>query len=188
MAAPGYFANDRLYWGLRVPGFRVPVAEILGQPGRYRELQVAEPLEGVRNALVRLTTEPIEARLRAEAVVEGVLVTGPVAGEIAADCARCLKEVPGRIELDVCELFVAPGHDAPDEEETYEVEGLEIDLEPMLRDAVALALPLNPVCKQDCKGLCATCGRDLNEGPCSCSEEEIDPRWAALSELRDRLA
>jgi uncharacterized protein len=92
------------------------------------------------------------------------------------------------VTVDVCELFVAPGHEAPAEEEVYRVEGLEIDLEPMLRDALTLALPLNPICRSDCKGLCAHCGKNLNEGPCDCTDDDIDPRWAALSELRDRLA
>lgn len=171
----------------RVQGFKVSVAEILGHPGHYRDLSVNERLSDVANPLVALTDAPLRGDLRAEAVVEGILVTGPLSGEMAGSCARCLKKVAGGISVELCELFVAPGHEVPGEEEAYEVHGFEIDLEPMLRDAVVLALPLKPVCKVDCKGLCARCGKDLNEGPCSCSDEEMDPRWAALSELRDRL-
>lgn len=172
-----------------MPGFRFSVAEILGQPGHYRDIEVSEHLGDVRNALVSLTDDPIAAHLRAEAVVEGVLVTGTIEGTVAARCARCLTDIPtDGISVEACELFVAPGHELPEEEEAYEVEGFDIDLEPMVRDLVALSMPLNPVCKQDCKGLCATCGKDLNEGPCSCVQDETDPRWAALSELRDKLA
>jgi uncharacterized protein len=57
----------------------------------------------------------------------------------------------------------------------------------MLRDAVTLALPLRPLCREDCKGLCARCGNDLNAGPCDCGGDDIDPRWEALAALRERL-
>jgi uncharacterized protein len=168
--------------------FKVSVAEILGHPGQFRDLTIEAPLSDVRNALGRLTDEPVKGRLRAESVVEGILVTGRVQAQAGFDCARCLKPVPATLEVELCELYTAPGHEAPPEEESYRVEGLEIDLEPMLRDAVALAMPLKPVCSEDCKGICATCGKDLNTGGCGCSEEELDPRWAALSDLRDKLA
>lgn len=168
--------------------FRISVAEILGKPGTYRDVVVSEPLPEVGNALSRLTDDPIEARLRAESVVEGVLVTGPVDVQAEFDCARCLTKITDELSVDVCELYVGPGHEAPPEEDPYRVDGLELDLEPMLRDAVTLALPLRPVCREDCQGICARCGQDLNEGPCDCKEDEVDPRWAALTELRDKLA
>lgn len=168
--------------------FKVSVAEMLGQPGEYRDIALEASLSEVRNALGELTGEPVRGKLRAESVVEGILVTGRVQAQAKFDCARCLKPVPASLEVEVCELFTAPGHEGPPDEESYRIEGLELDLEPMVRDAVALAMPLNPVCSEDCKGLCATCGKDLNAGECGCFEEELDPRWAALSDLRDKLA
>ncbi len=169
-------------------GFKVSVAEILGHPGRYRDVSVRGPLAGVETALARLDDEPLEAGLRLESVVEGVLVTGRVKASARFECARCLKPLEGAVALDVCELFLAPGSETAVEEDAYRVTGLELNLEPMLRDAVTLALPLKPVCDEHCKGLCATCGKDLNAGVCECVDEDIDPRWAALSELRDKLA
>ena len=127
------------------------------------------------------------ADLRIESVVEGVLVTGPVEGHAELECARCLRPFSSRMAVRVCELFVTPAHDAAAEDDVYRVTGTEIDLEPMLRDAVALALPLNPVCRSDCKGLCARCGKDLNEGACDCKDDDIDPRWAELATLRAQL-
>jgi uncharacterized protein len=115
------------------------------------------------------------------------LVTGAVIGRVQLTCARCLKDFHADISTDLCELFLAPGHEAPAEEETYAVQGLEIDIEPMLRDALTLELPLNPVCERDCKGMCSRCGQDLNAGDCSCVEDDVDPRWAGLSALRDKL-
>ena len=107
-------------------------------------------------------------------------------GDATLKCARCLTEFRGPVALDLCELYTTPGHELPDDE-AYRVQGSEIDLEPMLRDALVLALPLNPVCREACRGLCARCGRDLNDGDCDCEESEIDPRWADLAALREKL-
>ena len=165
----------------------ISVAEILGQPGAYRDIHLVKPLPGVRTALARVQND-LDAQLRAESVVEGILVTGDVKGAAVLQCARCLKQLPSGVEVEVCELYYGPGHTPPEDEDAYSVKGVEIDLEPMLRDAVALALPLNPLCAADCKGMCSRCGQDLNRKDCDCTEEEGDPRWAALDALRDRLA
>ncbi len=164
----------------------VPVADILGRPGEYRDLDLEATLTGVGNALVRLEERPLRARLRAESVVEGILVSGRVEGATTTTCARCLRETPGRVRLELCELHLTPDRPAA-EEDAYRLAGTDIELEPMLRDAVALALPLAPLCRDDCPGLCATCGRDLNFGACGCREDDVDPRWAALAGLRARL-
>lgn len=167
---------------------KVSVAEILGQPGAYRDLKVEHQIREIRTALARLSEgDPVRAELRAESVVEGILVTGRASGQGHFQCARCLKPLDAEVDVEVCELYVTPGHEAAPEEEVYEVHGSEIDLEPMLRDALTLSLPLNPVCRIDCEGLCSSCGKNLNQGPCECVEDEIDPRWAALSELREKL-
>lgn len=165
---------------------RTSVAELLGQPGRYRDISISAPLGDVRTALARLDDAPVSGSLRAESVVEGILVTGTAGGHVAAQCARCLTDLGAEIDVELCELFAAPGAEQTDEE-FYRVTGTDIDLEPMLRDALALALPLNPLCRRDCKGLCPRCGADLNAGMCSCTEDTSDPRWAPLDELRARL-
>ena len=165
---------------------KVSVAEILGRPGTFRDIRVEDPLEGIETALARLD-KGVLASLRLESVVEGVLATGEVEGGATFVCARCLKEMPADVTVDITELFYAPGH-GEGEEDAYRVVGTDIDLEPAVRDAVTLALPLNPVCKEDCKGLCATCGKDLNFEGCVCRADDVDPRWAALDALRERLA
>jgi DUF177 domain-containing protein len=169
-----------------VQRFSVPVAELLGQPGAYRDLSIRAPLEGVAVDLARLGETPIEAELRAQSVVEGILVTGRVAGASELRCARCLKQFSSSLDLEVCELFAAPGHEGVSED-AYAVAGTEMDLEPMLRDVIALALPLHPVCTEECKGMCAQCGTDLNTGTCECTEDDTDPRWAPLDALRAKL-
>lgn len=162
------------------------VADIVGRPGQYRDLSIWAPLPGVGNALARLGRNPAEASLRLESVVEGILATGYVRSDGVFECARCLDEVEGRVSAEICELFVTAEHVAA-REDAYPLSGVELDLEPMLRDALALALPLRPLCRADCPGLCAQCGRRLDGSACDCAQEDMDPRWAALSALRDRL-
>jgi uncharacterized protein len=164
------------------------VADLLGRPGEYRDFSVAPVLSGVGTPLARLQDRPIRGELRAESVVEGILVTGPVSGALDLSCARCLKPFDGDVSLDLLELFVVPGHEGSEDEDAYRVTGKEIHLEPMLRDAIALALPLNPLCREDCAGLCAQCGRDLNEGACDCVADDVDPRWAELASIKDKLS
>jgi uncharacterized protein len=164
----------------------VSVADILGRPGVGRDLHLEAALPGVGNALVQVEESPVRASLHADSVVEGVLVTGEVEASASVACARCLAEHRQKVVFELCELFVTPARQLP-AEEAYRLTGTDMDLEPMLRDAVALALPLRPLCRADCRGLCPTCGRDLNRGPCECQDERPDPRWAALSGLRERL-
>ena len=81
------------------------------------------------------------------------------------------------------------GHHPPaadeEDEETYPLRGELLDLQPLIRDALLLELPLAPLCSEDCQGLCPTCGADLNDGPCDCDHAPSDPRWAALDLLKD---
>jgi uncharacterized protein len=172
----------------RVQDLTYSVADLLGRPGEYREFSVAPVLSGVGTALARLSEKPIRADLRAESVVEGILVTGPLAGALDLKCARCLRGFEGDLTLDLLELFVLPGQERPKDEDAYSISGKEIRLEPMLRDAVTLALPLNPLCREDCAGLCAQCGRDLNDGACDCRTDDVDPRWADLASIKDKLS
>jgi uncharacterized protein len=164
----------------------VSVADVLDRPGEYRDLNLHGHLVGVRNALVELEG-PVEARLRLESVVEGVLVSGAVEAPMVFECARCLARRASKVALELCELFVGRGRASSGDADGYCLNGTEMDLEPMLTDAVALALPLQPLCRAECLGLCASCGADLNLGACSCADDVVDPRWAALSVVRERL-
>ena len=126
--------------------------------------------------------------LRLEAVMEGVLVSGLVTGLATGECGRCLDAVSVPVEVDLVELYTYPGHEVPgDEEDIGQLVGDFIDLEPRLRDAVVLALPLRPVCSEDCPGLCATCGARLADEPPGHTHEQLDPRWSALQGLQPVL-
>ena len=125
---------------------------------------------------------PVELDLRLESVIEGVLVTGTATVELRGECVRCLGEVSEQLEVDVQELFVHPESDAT-EEEASRLEGDLLDLEPLLRDGVVLDLPFQPLCREDCQGLCVECGANLNDDPQHSHEAAVDPRWEKLRRL-----
>jgi uncharacterized protein len=135
---------------------------------------------------------PLELDIRLEAVVEGVLVSGSARARLAGECVRCLEPVSSRVDVAFQELYVYPedpahGHgprtaNAEDEDGTARLVGDLLDLEPVLRDAVVLALPFQPVCRDDCPGLCSECGARLADDP-DHQHASIDPRWAALQGL-----
>ncbi|MGH3319466.1 MAG: YceD family protein [Streptosporangiaceae bacterium] len=125
----------------------------------------------------------VELGLRLESVMEGVLVSGTARVPLAGECARCLDPVVSSLEVEFQELYAYEGAAAVEEDE-HRVEGDLLDLEPALRDAVVLALPLSPLCRDDCPGLCSECGvRLADAGPDHVHEEAVDPRWAGLRDL-----
>ena len=116
-----------------------------------------------------------------ESIPKGVVVSGEVTSPWVGECRRCAIEITGTVAVRVRERYLEGV--GPEDEEAYGFEGDLIDLGPMVRDAVVLELPLAPLCREDCKGLCVECGADRNEGECGC-EAPIDPRWASLEALR----
>lgn len=128
----------------------------------------------------------IELDLRFESVVEGVLVSGTARTTYAGECARCLEPISTPVvEVGLQELFAHPGPDVGEDESL--LEGDLLDLEPVLRDAVLLELPPSPVCREDCPGLCATCGVRLDEAGPDHRHDSADPRWAELAGLYERM-
>lgn len=122
----------------------------------------------------------VEADVVLESVVGGVAVVGTVRAPWIGTCRRCLEPAGGTLQVAVREHFTEDG----DGEETYPLHDGEVDLEPMVRDAVLLELPQAPLCRSECLGLCPTCGVNRNEELCQC-ETQRDERWAALDVLRE---
>jgi uncharacterized protein len=142
----------------------------------------------------------VELRVRFEAVTEGVLVTGSATAPIVGECARCLAPLTSTVTAKFTELYLYPDtrprreaerrqQEEPGEfedEERY-LDGDLLDLEPVLRDAVVLALPMSPRCRPDCPGLCVECGIPLAEaGPDHRHQDAPDPRWAGLTKLNPK--
>lgn len=118
---------------------------------------------------------------------QGILVQGVLLVQTPVECMRCLAPFDLLYEVELEELFVtgAYAHTLGSDSEMPPIisEGGFIDLAPILREEGILSIPMQVVCALDCKGLCPTCGQDLNQGTCDCSTESIDPRWASLRAL-----
>ncbi|WP_072687532.1 YceD family protein [Rhodococcus marinonascens] len=126
----------------------------------------------------------IDLDLRLEAVSEGVLVTGSLRADTVGECSRCLEPFSDSVELTLTELFAYPDsatEETTEEGEVYHVVDDEIDLEPVVIDAVGLALPLRPLCSDDCQGLCPECGVRLAIAESGHGHDILDPRWAGLA-------
>lgn len=160
--------------------FVVHVAKLRRTPGtRWHEV-----LSGVIDDLASSGCavpegSEVDADLVLESVVGGVSVAGSVTAPWVGECRRCLAPASGVVAVRVLEHFTEGG----DGVDTYPLVGDEIDLEPMLHDAVLLELPLAPLCSEGCRGICPNCGANRNDEMCSCDESPIDPRWAALGAL-----
>ncbi len=127
----------------------------------------------------------IDLDLRLESVMEGVLVSGTATVPLTGECGRCLETVEDELVVDLQELFAYPESEAGDDDgELARMEGDLLDLEPVLRDAVVLALPLTPLCQEDCSGLCVDCGGRLDDLPDDHGHDAPDPRWAGLTALK----
>jgi len=157
---------------------------------RDLELTVPAPAELGIEVLEVPEGSPVELELRLEAVMEGVLVTGEAHAALEGECVRCLDPIEDEVDVRFQELYVyddgrdarrEDGHSAEEDDEVRMLEDDLLDLEPVLRDAVVLALPFQPLCRDDCAGLCAECGANLNEDPNHGHDEPVDPRWAGLA-------
>lgn len=167
------------------------------------------PLELLREALAEENAGGFRAqggfRLHAKLVKVsgGVLLDARFNTELVAPCKRCLAEVDLAVPVAFTLNLVPPNLLEPDEKDHDEAEkgesegsfklnnvsdepfdGKTIDLDPILREQVLLALPISVVCRDDCRGLCSMCGQNLNERECGCERKVLDPRLAALKDFK----
>jgi uncharacterized protein len=164
----------------------IDVRDLVGRPGASKVEQVAGTLETLETELASLARDaPIRGELVLESIVEGIVASGRLEGAFELRCARCLREFERGFAVDLQELFVMFPHEDSDEY-PLDPEGF-LEPDQMVRDVVGVELPFAPVCRQDCRGLCARCGGDLNLGECTCEEPRIDPRWEALDVLLEEL-
>jgi len=120
----------------------------------------------------------VEVDLVLEPTLGGVVVTGTVSARWQGECGRCLEPASGQLAARVREVY----SDEPDPDLGYGMTADWLDLEPLAHDACILELPLAPLCRPDCLGLCPECGVNRNYEICTCTER-TDPRWAALAGL-----
>ncbi len=165
----------------------IDVRQLVGAPGATMTARLQGSIEGFGNEVVSLAAEPpLAGDLLVESLGddEGILVSGTLQGVFDCRCARCLTDVRLPFTADVRALC----RTEPDEEAgdyPRDPEGF-IDPEPIVRDAVGIQVPFSPLCREDCAGLCETCGGDRNQDECP-GHETIDPRWSALEGLLERI-
>lgn len=160
------------------------VTDLVDRPGASRLVDLAVDVpDGLSLPLVDVD-EPLRLAGVIESVVDGLLVRGRLVAHVRLSCARCLAAVEEDVQADVVEHFAVPAGLDEDPEVGYEIHEGTIDLDTLLRDALAPATPYQPLCRADCLGLCASCGANRNEVSCDCADRDTDPRWAPLAGLR----
>lgn len=141
-------------------------------------------------------TQPIHLDLRAYRIGEMVVADGGFDAPVRCRCVRCLAKFESSLSSDFRMTYKRdndePDHPPGASEAELDAEsigmrsfsGQHIDLRPALQEELILALPIQPLCREDCKGLCSKCGADLNQGDCGCSKQKINPQFAALKNLK----
>ncbi len=186
--AEGGSRSDRARPPRRGRPFVLNVRSLRARPGTRQEVNLEGTLPGMFVSSARV---PDDAAVRFDGYVEstlgGVTVAGEVTGPWTGVCRRCLEEASGELVAQVRELCRDPREAAGEEDEPYPVGHDELDLQPIVRDACILELPLAPLCSDSCLGLCPTCGANRNRDECSC-DVSTDPRWSALAGLGPEAA
>jgi uncharacterized protein len=162
----------------------VDVSELIRHPGTSKRLGFEETVDGLGLDMGRVDPA-LSFELVLESLVEGILVRGTVRGTYQLECIRCLRSFEQPFTIELGEVMTYPGQ--PAAEEGYQIEGDIAVLDPVVRDAVLLAMPVNPLHSPGCKGLCPVCGADRNEVDCGHGAERLDLRWEPLEELKQRL-
>lgn len=162
----------------------VNAAELLRRPGSDKMIEVDVPLEALDIDDVRFPGgAEVSVRLHLESLGDGIVVDGELAVPWHGSCRRCLVDAAGVTRSEVHELYQRTLTD-PD---AFEIVGEQLDLRPVVRELVLLDAPSTPVCRDDCAGLCPTCGTNRNDEECDCAPPPPDPRWAALDSLKGLL-
>ncbi len=136
-------------------------------------------VDEVHQTLGDLKVDYVRGQLLLTRTTRGVLARGQFSTKLEVECVRCLESFQLALIVPMEEMFTFSAASDP----TYVIDERWLDLRQPLREQIMLALPMHSLCRPDCKGLCPNCGQNLNEGPCTCSTEDIDPRLEDLRKL-----
>lgn len=179
---PGLPPPPAGFGAIIMSGLRIDVADLLAHPGARRDVVLEQPLEALAGTSARIEA-PVRIQLLLERIPDGIVARGTVVTSWSAECSTCLRDLERVIEVHVDELFERD----PVEGETYPIEGEEIDVEQLARDALLLELPLAPHCDTPCAPAVVPEGVVISDADATSStpepDEPRDPRWAALAEL-----
>ncbi|KAA8819066.1 YceD family protein [Bifidobacterium vespertilionis] len=181
----------------------VSVAQIAGRPGESKEIDAVFPApSGIGDDVVGVDEgADVTVTGSFDSIVDGIIFTGRVSAPAHAECTRCLKPIEHPWTADVTAFFpledtrrdnrkgeveIIAGEDESEDTYPLSADGSFADIEALLRDTLVEALPLQPLCRPDCLGLCSQCGADLNEDP-DHHHDMPDIRFAELADLKARL-
>lgn len=154
------------------------VRDLIRRPGQMKELplEIAHEERFGEGIVAVQPGTPIRGNLRLESLHEGILASADLSTRASGECSRCLIPIELPVEVEFQELFAYSADDAFE----FAVQDDHVDLEPLIRDAVVLSLPFQPVCREDCPGLDPVTGERLAERKPAAPTTSVDPRWAAL--------
>ncbi len=168
---------------------QINVAQFLkSDQGNTRLVQIDDTFEDEAAQI------PVRGELKMTHINQRILVQGKLTIDVPSVCGRCLKPFTCSIPLDIEEEYypiidINTGAKLPssDESGAFTIDERHIlDLTEAIRQYKVMALPMKPLCREECAGICPTCGKNLNEGPCDCPSDEADPRWAELLKLKNK--
>ena len=157
---------------------RIDVADLLTHPAARRAVHLDATVDGLGTPVARIEA-PVVIDLVLERVPDGIVARGTFRATYDAECGTCLRPVTGELEVAVSELY----EDRPVEGDTYALDGIHVDLDQLVRDALVLELPLAPACPDDDPSCVAVHDEHADDMPADDPDERPDPRWAALSQL-----
>lgn len=182
-------SETTIHSGVTLPDETKPwvlsVRELMNRPGASEQIEVSWPAPAELSVpLLKVEqNSAMQVDIRLDSVHEGVLASGTVEGTLTGQCARCLDPITETITIDIQELFQHEFDPMLEDDEQHMVEHGLINVEPVMRNALVTSLPFQPQCSPDCEGLCDQCGIRLEDAGPDHYHEQLDPRWAALTEF-----
>ncbi len=162
------------------------LSKIIDCPGASEAFSVSLDLSDLRYGTCYPVSEPVKAEGIVRNTAGVLMMTGKVSTCLHGVCDRCAHEFTRDVEIPIDVVLVTELASEENEDEwVFPLEGDSADLDDIIRTVFVLNMDSKLLCKEDCKGLCQRCGKNLNDGPCNC-QKELDPRFAALQQLLNK--
>lgn len=162
------------------------LSKIIDCPGSSVDFSTSVDLSDLRFGTCCPVREPVLASGTVRNTAGVLVMTGTVTTTIHGVCDRCASDFDRKMEIPINVVLVTELSNEDDEDEwVFPLEGDSADLEDIVRTVFVLNMDSKLLCREDCKGLCCRCGKNLNDGPCDC-QKELDPRFAALKQLLEK--
>ena len=162
------------------------LSKIIDCPGASVPFAVSIDLSDLRYGEINPVSEPVEASGTVRNTAGVLMMTGSIHTKIHGVCDRCASDFDADVDMPLDVVLVTEFADEDNEDEgVFPLEGDSANLEEIIRTVFVLNFDSKLLCKENCKGLCCRCGKNLNDGPCNC-QKELDPRFAALKQLLEK--